>query len=58
MSLENLNEITEKIKIIKAAALELDRKGKEYPALSRNIARILASVKMLELNFQEPGELG
>ena len=49
----NLNEISHKIQIMKACAEELNRLGDEFPALGRNSARILASIRMLELNISD-----
>jgi hypothetical protein len=39
------------IKAMKASAVELETLGEEFPAVSRNIARIMASIKMLEINI-------
>ena len=49
----NLDEINNKIKQMKGCADELKGLGKEFPALDRNIIRILASLKMLELNVSD-----
>ena len=46
-------QIHEKIQILKAAAEELAAAGEDLPAVVRNSARILASVKMLELNLSD-----
>ncbi len=35
----------------------LQKMGKDLPAVSKNTARILASIKMLELNICDPAEL-
>lgn len=50
---ENLNEIKEKIRFLKQTARDLNRDADDFPALSRNTARILASIKMLELNISD-----
>ena len=50
---QNLNEISEKIKRLKQTAQDLKRDTDDFPALSRNTARILASIKMLELNISD-----
>ena len=34
-------------------AAELNRLGQDFPALVRNVARISASIKMLELNVTD-----
>jgi hypothetical protein len=53
----NLNEIHEKIQQMKKTAQELDRFGENFPSIARNTSRILASVKMLELNLSDLVEL-
>ena len=53
----NLNEIHTKIQLMKKTAEELNRIGEDFPALARNTARILASVKMLEINVSDLVEL-
>lgn len=47
-----LKELTQKIHVLKETALAVRSKGADLriPAVERNAARILASVKMLELN--------
>jgi hypothetical protein len=49
----NLEEIDAEIRHLKAAARKLNAMGDNFPALSRNTARILASIRMLELNVSE-----
>ena len=49
----DLEYINSKIQLMKACAEELNRLGDEFPALSRNTVRILASLKMLELNISD-----
>ena len=49
----NLKEIDDKIQNIKEAAAELKQMAGEFPALERNTARILASIKMLEINISD-----
>ena len=53
----DLNEIDTKIQLMKKTAEELNRIGEGFPALARNTARILASVKMLEINVSDLIEL-
>lgn len=53
----NINEINDKIQLMKKTAQELDGMGEDFPAIARNTARILASVKMLELNISDLVEL-
>jgi hypothetical protein len=53
----DLNEINAKIQVMKQAAAELNRLGENFPALARNTVRILASIKMLEINISDLVEL-
>jgi hypothetical protein len=53
----HLNEIHEKIQQVKKTAQELYRFGENFPSIARNTSRILASVKMLELNLSDLVEL-
>ena len=54
----DLHEINDKIQLLKKTAEELNRIGESFPAIARNIVRILASVKMLEINISDLVELG
>ena len=45
-----IKQIHAKIQALKQTAQDLERMGNEFPALARNIVRILASIKMLEIN--------
>jgi hypothetical protein len=49
----DLKEIDNQIQIMKKAAEELKEMGHEFPALLRNATRILASIKMLEINISD-----
>lgn len=49
----DLHQIDVKIQLIKKTAQELKTLGADNPAIDRNIVRILASVKMLEINFSD-----
>jgi chaperonin cofactor prefoldin len=53
----DLNKINAKIQLMKKAAEELNQIGEDFPALARNAVRILASVKMLEINVSDLVEL-
>lgn len=53
----DLNEINAKIQLLKKTAQELNRIGEDFPAVARNTVRILASVKMLEINISDLVEL-
>jgi hypothetical protein len=49
----DLEGIDEKIQSMKEAAQELKEMGKNIPAMDRNVLRILASIKMLEINISD-----
>ena len=49
----NVNEMAEKIQAIKEAAIELKNISGGIQAVDRNVDRILASVKMLEINISD-----
>jgi hypothetical protein len=50
--------IHEKIQTLKAAAEDLAAAGGDIPAVARNTARILASVRMLEMGISDLFDLG
>jgi len=54
----DLKQINDKIQLMKKTAEELNRVGEDFPAIARNTVRILASVKMLEINISDLIELG
>jgi hypothetical protein len=49
----DLQKLNEKIQSMKKTAEELKKMGEDFPALNRNTSRILASIKMLELNISD-----
>jgi hypothetical protein len=49
----DINVINAKIQRIKRTAEELKHLGNNFPALRRNADRILASIKMLEINITD-----
>jgi hypothetical protein len=49
----DLNQIHSRIQRLKRTAEELNRMGANFPALARNAVRILASIKMLEINISD-----
>ncbi|UCE54546.1 MAG: hypothetical protein JSV31_03645 [Desulfobacterales bacterium] len=49
----DIKKIHSKIQLMKNTAEELEQLGKNFPALSRNMVRILASLKMLEINISD-----
>ena len=54
----DLKNINAKIQLLKKTAEELKLMGKNFPTIERNCVRILASIKMLEINVSEVIELG
>lgn len=57
---ENSNifdQLKKQIKQLKSSAEILGETGKEIPAVARNMVRIMASVKMLELNIVDVLEI-
>ena len=53
----DLKEIDSRIQTMKKAAEELEQAGKDFPAIARNIVRISAGIKMLEINVSDVVEL-
>jgi hypothetical protein len=53
----DLKKIDDKIRVLKRTAEELKSMGEDFPALARNSTRILASIKMLQLNVSDIVEL-
>ena len=49
----DLKELDSKIQSMKKTAEELRKMGEDFPALYRNTSRLLASIKMLELNVSD-----
>ena len=49
----DLKELDGKIQTMKKTAEELKKMGEDFPALYRNVSRVLASIKMLELNVSD-----
>ncbi len=49
----DLKEIDDRIQLIKKTANELKQMADKFPALDRNTSRILASIKMLEINVSD-----
>ncbi len=54
----DLIEIQQRIVSLRKTAEELKQSTGDFPALARNTARILASIKMLELNLSDVVEAG
>ncbi len=57
MTRGEIRKIDTRIKAIRKAAEELKELSTESPAVDRNTARILASVKMLEINISDVKDL-
>ncbi len=57
MTRGEIRKIDTRIKAIRRAAEELKELSTEIPAIDRNTARILASVKMLEINISDVKDL-
>ena len=53
MDRKEMMKIDRRIKAIRKAAEKLKKDYSEIPAIDRNVARILASVKMLEINVSD-----
>lgn len=53
----DIKEIDEKIQVLKKTTEELNQQCQDFPAITRNTVRILASVKMLEINVSDLVEL-
>ena len=51
------DQLRDQIKQLKSTAEILGETGKEVPAVARNMVRIMASVKMLELNIVDALEI-
>jgi hypothetical protein len=57
MNRREIRKLDHRIKTIKKAAQELKRFSGGVQAVDRNVGRILASVKMLEINISDLLEL-
>jgi len=57
MNRREIGKIDTRIQAIKKAAQELKELSGKFPAVDRNAARILASVKMLEINVSDVKDL-
>jgi hypothetical protein len=52
----NLKEVDIKIQLLKKISMDILEESENFPALYRNCRRILASIKMLELNVSDINE--
>jgi len=57
MTRREIKKLDTRIKTIKKAAQELKALSTRIPAVDRNTVRILASVKMLEINISDVKDL-
>lgn len=57
MNDKDLKDLDSKIQSMKKTAEELKQMGEDFPALYRNVSRLLASIKMLELNISDVAEV-
>jgi hypothetical protein len=53
-----IGEMAEKIRVLKQTAAELKRISGGIQAVDRNVDRILASIKMLEINISDLADIG
>jgi hypothetical protein len=54
----DLKKIDAKIQAMKKTAEELAQAGENFPAIARNIVRISAGIRMLEINISDILDLG
>jgi len=49
----DIEKLDEQIQRLKQAALALSEMGDQFPAVKKNAARVLASVKMMEISVSD-----
>ena len=49
----DLKKADERIQLMKKEAEELREMAEQFPALEKNVVRILANIKMLEINLSD-----
>jgi hypothetical protein len=54
----DLDRLNQNVQVARRAVEELKRMGEDFPAVARNAERMLASLKMLEINVCDVIELG
>ena len=54
---DQLIALKNQIKQLKTTAEQLAGTGRDIPSVARNMSRVLASIKMLELGFVDPLEM-
>lgn len=55
--MEDIRALRTMVAALRKTAEELDEAGASVPALKRNIKRILASIRMLEINLPDEVEI-
>lgn len=53
-----LGELDKKIRLLKKTAMEIRDLAGDFPAVERNSSRILASIKMMEINVTDLADSG
>ncbi len=48
-----IKDLDKKIQLLKKTAEEINKKAVNFPAVVKNTSRILASIKMLEINISD-----
>jgi hypothetical protein len=49
----DIEKLDDQIQLLKKAALALSEMGDQFPAVKKNTARVLASIKMMEINVSD-----
>jgi hypothetical protein len=49
----DIEKLDDQIQLLKKAALALSEMGDQFPAVKKNAARVLASIKMMEINVSD-----
>ncbi|MGO9375522.1 MAG: hypothetical protein ACLQBD_26010 [Syntrophobacteraceae bacterium] len=49
----DIEKLDDQIQLLKKAALALREMGDQFPAVKKNTARVLASIKMMEINVSD-----
>ncbi len=49
----DIEKLDDQIQVLKKAALALSEMGDQFPAVKKNAARVLASIKMMEISVSD-----
>jgi len=49
----DIEKLDDQIQLLKKAALALSEMSDQFPAVKKNTARVLASIKMMEINVSD-----